>query len=227
MAARLIEQAMRENELFLSRHQHRTVDREQGFASPHRRAREVDEELLDPALEFGIHCRQPRLIVGYLADRANAAEHGPEFSGRVGHTNASSALRREPDRAGDRGSRRRTVLMARGTALLRVTAEDGVAAGSEQRRTNHCDRNDPLPRSAHGCSTTRRVVSGRVRPIVISSSASAVPCSATRAWSSWRKRFTLICASTSVMKSTEPTRYAENADCTLASACGRILLRYS
>ena len=48
----------------MSGDQHRAVKRQQGLAATDRRSREVDVQPLDPALDLGVHVRDPRLVVG-------------------------------------------------------------------------------------------------------------------------------------------------------------------
>ena len=72
--------------------------------------------------------------------------------------------------------------------------------GDEAQRQSHL-----FPR-AHRASASIWLDRGSSRPIVISSSATDRPYSASRPYSSRSYSFTVICASTSVMKSTAPTR---------------------
>ena len=112
---------MGEQEFLLRRQHLRAVDRQHRFTLLDGVAGEIDEDLLDPAIEARVDVRDPRLVVGDLADCADQPGLAVPLHGGELHANQLLALGRNLDRAGRHGCRCRPADCAgRGRGFIRV-----------------------------------------------------------------------------------------------------------
>ena len=101
-----VPRARGEQQLLLRGQHLRAVDRQHRLALLDEVAGEVDEDLLNPAVDPRVDVRHARLVEGHLADRPDRSRLPAQFDGGELHADQLLPFGRDPDRAGRDGASR-------------------------------------------------------------------------------------------------------------------------